>query len=133
MTAKKLDNQTAFDKVYKHLTRDDFTKSINFDGRCVYAGPNNNSCAIGCLLPRELGKKLNRLDAGNWNRIVQNKKSSCAIEATKLLSKVEDGLLEDLQLAHDTLPGTSAWLPPEFLKKELESIARSWKLKVPKK
>jgi len=49
-----MDKQKVFNKVKKHLLTQ---KKQSFDldnNQCLYRGPNNTKCAIGCLIPNRL-------------------------------------------------------------------------------
>lgn len=42
--------QEIFNQVWRHLMRQG-RAAIEVDGTCRYRGPDNTSCAIGCLIP----------------------------------------------------------------------------------
>jgi hypothetical protein len=118
-------NQSAFNKSFKHLMRDGFYKSKPPKlYKCVYAGPNGNSCAVGVLLPRELAVKLDRLRDPGWNNVSKSE-TKCAIEAQKILSKVDVGLLVELQNIHDLSHTRERRLSA------LRECAKRFKLKTP--
>lgn len=48
--------QQVFDKVVRHLAKQK-RRSIDKNGFCVYRGPHNRRCAIGCLIPNRLYRK----------------------------------------------------------------------------
>ena len=53
MAPRKLTRQAAFNKVARHLLRQN-AKSTNKDGECLYRGPNGLRCAVGALIPRRV-------------------------------------------------------------------------------
>lgn len=46
--------QEIFDKVATHLFTQGVQSRNKNGGTCLYRGPNNTSCAVGCLIPDEL-------------------------------------------------------------------------------
>lgn len=44
--------QEVFDTVVAHL-RKQGVRSIDENGKCLYRGPNDTKCAVGCLIPNE--------------------------------------------------------------------------------
>ena len=49
-------NQETFDRVYAHLVAQGERSYDVDDASCMYRGPDNTSCAVGCLIPDELYK-----------------------------------------------------------------------------
>lgn len=92
-----MNNQEAFDKVCTHLKQQGM-RSMTDDGTCAYAGADGRACAVGCLLPREIGESLDLLDAdSSWHGVLNAADSGNeqAIEAR------EAKLLKRLQTVHD--------------------------------
>lgn len=100
-----LTNQEAFTKSARHLLRSGFTHSRverpNGHDTCLYAGPKGNSCALGVLLPREVGQGLDRLANPAWASIVRDPHTAAAKKAAQLLKNVDPCLLSELQSVHD--------------------------------
>lgn len=122
------DNQEAFDRVCAHLMTAD-QRSTNTDGNaCRYAGANDRACAVGCLLPREIGARLDRLILTGWTQATANPhKVWC--EARAHLVHVDDAFLGRLQVAHDA---PENWTDGKRgLREELRVIAEAYKLTVP--
>ena len=43
------------DEIIAHFSKPEADYGLNGDyGQCVYRGPNNKRCAIGCLIPDEI-------------------------------------------------------------------------------
>jgi hypothetical protein len=127
----KLTNQEVFTKVVNHLLRPDFVRSVcTTDGGskdvCLYAGPNGNSCAIGCLLPRDVGRGLDRLVNPSWPSVARNKRSAFARQALKILRGVNAELLNDLQMIHDGYV-----CDPEHRARSLRKVAVKFDLVMP--
>jgi hypothetical protein len=49
--ARKLTPQAAFDKVARHLLKQNARSTNETTGECLYRGPNGLRCAIGALIP----------------------------------------------------------------------------------
>jgi hypothetical protein len=125
---KKYTNQTAFNKAYKHITRKNYVRSVSAKtGRCLYAGPEDNSCPLGCFFPRELSLKLDRIKDAKWLDIIKNKCSS-AFKARLILRGVDDDLLAELQDIHDIW-----WSGRDERVEQLDAIAQRFGLTIPKK
>lgn len=132
-------NQQAFDKAYTNLMTMKERAGRTTDGRfiCMYAAPNGTSCAIGCLLPRDLGEQL---DAGNssWADIVElavsehsseiSEEEMAAIRATKLLQGTDNTFLQRLQEVHDN---SGNWIDKLAMHQALEALAEYWHLTCP--
>lgn len=44
-----MNHQETLETVYKHLIKQG--KQATYKGACLYRGPDNTSCAVGCLIP----------------------------------------------------------------------------------
>jgi hypothetical protein len=125
-------NQEYFDIAYPHLTRPGFTRSAEevAHGRmtCLYAGPDGNSCGIGCALPRGLGEQLDKLNDTDWDGVrdaaVQG--NAAAAEAVALLHGVDRFLLSDVQGCHDV-----SWHTDSDRRTEMHRIAAEFSLAIP--
>ena len=124
-----MNNQEAFEKSVKHCLEQG-VKSM--DGvHCLYAGPNETACAIGCLLPRELSKKLDKVgpSVDYLTGVAElvghlHTQKEAIFEARELLKGVTPSLLRELQSIHDTCR-LEEW-PAEF-----SALARVHGLEMP--
>ncbi len=106
-----MNNQEAFEKVVAHLKAQG-TRSIHENGEdCAYAGQHGLSCAVGCLLPRELGERLDMLQSAAWPSVVRAAAHghADAKEAVTMLDGVSSDLLTSLQQAHDMASDDDFW------------------------
>jgi hypothetical protein len=74
------------------------------EGKCLYAGPNGNACAIGVFLPRELAQELDAFKVGvPWRAVVGFARNGkhVAQRAVAYLEGVNTELANDVQSAHD--------------------------------
>lgn len=91
MSDHVLNNQTAFDKVVRHLLKQGKRSESSEAGGCAYRGEMGLACAVGCLIPDdEYRPSLEGESVEN----IQKKIPSIA-----LLSQM---LLMDLQHTHDS-------------------------------
>ena len=104
--------QTIFNRVAKHLITQG-KQSIDAGGHCMYRGPNNTKCAIGCLIPDKL--YLPGMEHNTVYMITIFKVPAYFYEYL--------GFLTDLQLIHDT---KSYW---PNITQALEKFALNHKLK----
>lgn len=109
-----MNNQEVFTKVAKHLMTQ-YQKSRD-DNRCLYRGPNDTSCAIGCLIPREIYSPymegvsiINLLSEGKFPQL------------NRLLDRVNTELLRNLQDIHD-------WDAVDQWESSLKKVASKWGL-----
>lgn len=129
-----MNNQEAFNKVCAHLKQQG-TRSMTDDGACAYAGDDGRACAVGCLLPREIGESLDTIvNDTSWSGILNaaDRGDEQAVEASALLSGVEPRLLKHLQSAHDDADDSGS--PEEFwgsAKSRLLAIADGFSLELP--
>jgi hypothetical protein len=94
-----LTTQEAFTRIVIHCCLVQTEQSS--DGKaCRYAGPNANSCAIGCLLPRPLGRTLDRLQDPSWSAIRESNNQT-ARKAVRLLGHLDQDVLRVCQCVHD--------------------------------
>jgi hypothetical protein len=128
-------NQEFFNIAFPHLTRPGFMRSVtklpNGNDCCLYAGPDGNSCGVGCALPRELGERLDALETTDWHGILDSiheseDPSPAALEAVRLLAGVTKWLLVLMQDCHDDPELTGA----ERLIR-LREIAARYELTIP--
>lgn len=91
--------QGLFDTVVTHLftqgrpalitPEDDFDGAV---GDCLYRGPNNTKCAVGCLIPDD-----------RYTPDLENLEASNPLVMSAVGAPAEHGrLMKDLQLAHDS-------------------------------
>ena len=102
-----MNTQEAFTKVCLHLWAAEARSASHEpdgDTMCLYAGPNNTACAIGCLLPRDLAEELD-LTRPAWVTVLNG---GCAVydRARAYLQGVSNALLSELQEVHDS---ASSW------------------------
>lgn len=129
-------NQEAFNKVVTHLNQQrKAAVLVNASGhsKCSYAAPDGSACAVGCLLPRELGARLDNLQCSGtgWGGVVLNDLEEAAFQARKLLEGVNEELLTELQNTHDrleSLTGDEFWWRA---KEKLIDIAAEHELELP--
>ena len=114
--SKYLTNQEIFNKVSKHLIAQG-KQCVSANGDCVYRGPKNLKCAIGCLIPDEFYEAFmeNKSIHILFGKFPVNMKES-------KLKKQSGDLLFELQKIHDN----------EFrflhLKTELKKCATEFRL-----
>lgn len=92
-----------FDTVVAHLLTQN-SVSVSTTGACVYRGPDNKKCAIGCIIPDEMYTV--DLEGKEVNLLVNNPLFS--VELTTYLSQFNLGLLVRLQQIHDA-HNPSSW------------------------
>jgi hypothetical protein len=102
MAPRKLTPQAAFNRVAKHLLRQN-EKSIAGD-ECLYRGPRGLRCAVGALIPR----RIKVPECGVWTLLqggILGKKSDAVVAHFGGDEAVEEllPLLEALQVVHDAL------------------------------
>ncbi len=88
-----LTNQECFEKVARHLLRQD-KKSLTADKMaCAYRGKGKLKCAIGCLIPASL-----------YSHDFEGKKvySLLEVDVDFPFKKVKPWLLDALQIIHDS-------------------------------
>jgi hypothetical protein len=137
-----MNNQQAFQKSALHILQQQRICSITIvgdtgeeDSVCVYAGPDGQSCAGGCLLPRRIAEQLDKAKLSSWASVKQSR-SSAAKAAKKALEGVDFRLLETLQEIHDQsrevslkASGRSA-ADKRALRRELRELGTEMGLKV---
>jgi hypothetical protein len=106
------------------------TKANYLNGTCVYwADDGKKKCAIGCLLPEALAKKV-------VNEVSLEEDSSIATvlekfeDVKKFFKDVDDLYLRKLQTAHDQAC-TSGGDFYSRVKEELRYLAEEYKLQIP--
>lgn len=128
--------QEIFNKVYLHLKGQGckagtMTASKSFN--CAYRGPNNTSCAVGCLIPDELyDPEIEGVGVGRIGRIGGLGGMGLNYKSEKLRAILTEIGLADhlrflvkLQLAHD---GSEAI---EEVFENLEKLAKASNLTIP--
>ncbi len=111
--------QETFDTVYKHLVTQG-RPSIKED-QCLYRGPKNRTCAVGCLIPDELYDP--KMEACGINNLIER-----GFDLPNYFTK-QKTLLERLQAVHDepgfwTLRGLS-----KLGHEAMEEVAKDFRLK----
>jgi hypothetical protein len=97
---------------------------------CLYAGPDGNSCAVGCLLPRALAQALDGNDGGEaWGDVVRGK-STHERKARKLLKGVRSSFLSIAQRIHDTTRARNPYTR-KLMWKDFSDLARAHKIHMP--
>jgi hypothetical protein len=97
-----MDNQAAFKKSALHiLAQRRICEAKDADGAkvCMYAGPNGQACAVGCLLPRRVAEKLDAAGLTRWFDVLNS--GPKGHEAIRHLRGVNPLLLGKLQAIHD--------------------------------
>ena len=110
-------DQTMFDTVVAHLLTQN-SVSMDDTGTCVYKGPDNKRCAIGCLIPDEMYTV--DLEGKEVRTLVNNPLFSA--ELTTYLSQFNLDLLIRLQQTHD------AWNSEDWYT-DLQKVAAQFNLK----
>lgn len=113
-----LTDQTAFNKVVKHLLKQGRTAMNDQENTCMYWRNKDTGlkCAIGCLIPKdEYHKGLEGMTAFTLNE--ENK-------LPKSLKELDLNLLDDLQAIHDDRD-PQTWL------QQLGTIAVKYSLSMP--
>jgi hypothetical protein len=110
-------DQTMFDTVVTHLLTQNST-SIGIGGTCLYRGPDNKRCAIGCLIPDEMYTKA--LEYKPVRILVEN--PALNSEIATYLSQFNLDLLIRVQQVHD------AYQPKDWYL-ILRNVAAQFKLK----
>jgi hypothetical protein len=115
--------QEIFDKVATHLFTQGM-RSIDSEERCCYRGPNNTSCAIGCLIPDE-----------NYDKNMENECIVTLINNNKhnhsekwnffAIWKDKKNLLQALQSVHDY---SNNWQSTVKMRKALADLAEYYNL-----
>ena len=113
---KYLTNQEIFNKVSNHLIAQG-KPSVSKNGNCLYRGPRNLKCAIGCLIPDEFYKKS--IEGAGTDILFENYPDM--MKAAKLKMQSET-LLDKLQTVHDSLEDF------ERLKIDLKHCATEFRL-----
>lgn len=111
---KYLTNQEIFNKVSKHLIAQG-KQCVTKDGDCVYRGPKNLKCAIGCLIPDK--SYVKDMEGSGASYLFRD--YPVIMEESKL-KKQSLQLLHYLQRAHDD--------SFEDLKPELKRCAQKFRL-----
>jgi hypothetical protein len=114
-------HQEIFDKVAAHLIKQGRQSALG--GGCVYRGPDNTSCAIGCLIPDSAYDPLFDADDGSVLHQVGNPAFVAALAAggVELTDDTVLDLLDALQGLHDDTDHLSwHW--------RLQTLASGWGL-----
>lgn len=108
-------SQSIFDKVATHLFTQGVQSKSPTNRKCLYRGPNNTSCAVGCLIPDELYEPEMDADYG-----------ANAIEAVlDVYPELEflrqfRSLLSQLQGVHDRI---ASWSSTASMRRTLKEVA----------
>lgn len=86
----QLNNREAFDTVKGHLLTQ-MARSVNDSGECMYRGLEGRKCAVGCLIPDE-----------EYDVRMERKRASVVRQSVRSLSGLDRGMLERLQVIHDS-------------------------------
>lgn len=106
--------QEIFNKVAKHLLRQS-KRSVNEGGQCMYRGPNNTRCAVGCLIPKSAYQPAME------GRLAANLLISFPAVVRCGLVPANMSLVQALQDIHDEVE-------PENWRRELMALAKRRKL-----
>lgn len=90
--------QEIYDKVLNHLVKQG-KKSI--DSYCKYRGPDNTSCAVGCLIPDD--EYTPELEGSGGIKSI-----ACSIKLNIESNKLD--LLQELQILHDVCMSTTSFM-----------------------
>jgi len=106
-------HQDAFTKMKNFLLAQNAKSEVKneIENRCLYRGPNNTACAVGCLIPDD--EYSPEFEAMSLVRVQ---------ESVSTLRDLRFEFLFGAQRVHDAYP-VSLW--PEKLK----ALAESWNLK----
>lgn len=126
----KLTMQQTFDKVSRHLFKQG-RPSVSIGGTCLYRGPNNTRCAVGCLIPDELYQK--KMDCGFAVQSLFNEWPNLWEQFDMEGRSFDDWrvFLRDLQRVHDSNPkwsGDAERFDEGKLRSDLENITINFKL-----
>jgi hypothetical protein len=91
---QKLNNQQIFNKVAKHLLKQNKQSLLAFGSVCAYKNPDGLKCAIGCLIPNQLYSP--GMEEKSIRQIFKNSYGLQALFKDESLD-----LLETLQNLHD--------------------------------
>jgi hypothetical protein len=92
---------------------------------CAYAGPDGTSCAVGCVMPRELAQQADSLADSDVYSVIRD-----LPEAAELFKDVDVLLLDQCQTVHDVVTKRDqAGL--DSLRCQFESIAEDFGLEMP--
>lgn len=105
-----MEMQEIFDGVMTHLHTQG-KRAIGLDGECVYRGPNNLKCAVGCLIPEELYNS--KMEGNNVKQILATNPELQEYFGIKNIKLTDDGfytddqddklqLMYEMQVIHDT-------------------------------
>lgn len=108
-----MDGQKVFEIVAKHLFKQGKRAFLEKQKVCVYRGPDNTSCAVGCLIPD--GIYDSHMEGMRINAIVVE---YSGVMPDYIVQNSE--LLYSLQFAHDA---SRNWATTEDMKLALETIA----------
>lgn len=127
-----LTNQKAFTKIVEHCLAQEARSYDELQESCVYAGPNGGSCAVGCLLPREVAEQLDKkFPSTLWDAVLENSRFGVVRKAKTLLKGVDTDLLSQCQRVHDMINNRDEASLRE-LQDHFKDIANDYRLKMPK-
>ena len=113
--------QQTFEHVVKHLFKQG-RRSYSDASGCLYKGPNNTSCAVGCLIPDDVySTGMEGKPYGNTSNLFDHYPV-----LTKVMPK-HTYLLRSLQKVHD---GNSVWKNEKLMRDVLRDVGKAHKLKI---
>ena len=114
-----ISQQEIFNKVTNHLITQG-VRSVSEDGLgCLYRGPNNLMCAVGCLIPVEVYSE--KFEGFSVYDLIEN-----FPETLNIFGEENIDLIGDLQATHDLWDGTK-----DHLINELKFVANKYNLSKP--
>lgn len=111
-------NQEVFDKVARHLLTQKIQAKVN--GQCLYRGPNNTMCGIGCLIPDDLYDL--DIEGAAVMDLLDSKQEKYREGIVELFTNCNPTFLSDLQLLHDDTDDDGDWY------QDLEGLAEDYDL-----
>ena len=106
---KQETKQKIFDQVSKHLLTQ-MQSSISESNGCLYRGPNNTKCAIGCLIPDSLySPDIENSIVRSLVKMEAYEKFFCELLEVDKISEQDIVFLQNLQDIHDNSE-THDWL-----------------------
>lgn len=96
-------------RILQKMEEQGWKQSISSSGTCLYAGPNNTACAVGCLFDRSFAEKLDAVfgPVSDWSldkTLGVMKKLDIPLEKMNPIRL--RGFLNAMQHAHDLELGT---------------------------
>jgi len=120
--------QEIFNKAYIFIMKQG-QKSIHYDGRCKYRGPDGTMCAVGCLIDDDATARA-------WDRRPSNQIEDIILQknakylAPEWMEEHAD-LLAEMQKAHDFVRGSYGQAFQKHFHENMTKIAKRYELTVP--